>query len=53
MALLTSSDRSLTSSDRSEAPLAKPVFAILIGAGYVYLALFFYFMFNNVHSTPG
>jgi hypothetical protein len=43
----------MTTSDQSESPLAKPLFATLICAGYVYLAVFFYFMFNNIHSTPG
>jgi hypothetical protein len=43
----------MTPSDQSESPLARPLFTILIGAGYVYLAVFFYFMFNNIHSTPG
>ena len=36
----------MTTSDQTESSLAKPLFATLICAGYVYLAVFFYFMFN-------
>jgi hypothetical protein len=43
----------VTSPDQSESQLAKPLFVTLICAGYIYLALFFYFMFASVHSTPG
>jgi hypothetical protein len=43
----------MTPSDPSVSPLAKPLFATMICAGYVYLAVFFFFMFNNIHSTPG
>ena len=47
------SSKQVTTSDRSQSQLAKPLFATLICAGYVYLAVFFFFMFASVHSTPG
>ena len=43
----------MTPSEQSESQLAKPLFATLICASYVYLAVFFYFMFASIHSTPG
>jgi hypothetical protein len=49
----TTGRSSMTSSDQSESQFAKTLFTTLICAGYVYLAVFFYFMFNNIHSTPG
>ncbi len=50
---MTSSDQPMTSSDQSGSQLVKTLFWTLICAGYVYVVVFFYFMFNNVHSSPG
>ena len=37
----------MESSDRSQSPLLEPLFIALVGAGYVAVALAYYFMFNH------
>jgi hypothetical protein len=39
----------MTPSDKSQSPLSEPLFIALVCAGYVAVALAYYFMFNHAN----